>query len=227
MWAPLQRERLSAHSPRGCTGAAAAARDHWIGWTAAQRQAHLGRVLNNARFLTLPWVQVNHLASKVLALAARQVAVDFTARYGEHVVLLETLVETPRFSGACYRAANWQYLAASMRSWTRPRCSLRSPSSSPPPRGAKARQVEREIKVVRVTLKVPWCPDLTCPDVTVTALLATEVNPSTGRWWLTAASGRFMGNGMGLKLVPTFQILSNNSRCPISEPPLSMAPSGL
>ncbi|EIC23079.1 DUF4338 domain-containing protein [Thiorhodovibrio frisius] len=94
-------------------GAAAwkvAARDRWIGWTPAQRQAHLGRVLNNARFLILPWVQVKHLASKVLSLAARQVSVDFPARYGERLVLLETFVETPRFAGTCYRAANWHDL---------------------------------------------------------------------------------------------------------------------
>jgi hypothetical protein len=94
-------------------GAAAwtvAARDRWIGWMPAQRQAHLGRVLNNARFLILPWVQVKHLASKVLSVAARQVAVDFPARYGERVVLLETFVETPRKACTCYRAANWQYL---------------------------------------------------------------------------------------------------------------------
>jgi hypothetical protein len=94
-------------------GAAAwkvAARDTWIGWTPQAREAHLGRVLNNARFLLLPWVQVKHLASKVLAMAARRVAADFPARYGEPVVLLETFVETPRFAGTCYRAANWQAL---------------------------------------------------------------------------------------------------------------------
>jgi hypothetical protein len=94
-------------------GAAAwkvAARDHWIGWGRDAREAHLGHVLNNARFLLLPWVQVKHLASKVLALAARRVAHDFPARYGEAVVLLETFVETPRFAGTCYRAANWQAL---------------------------------------------------------------------------------------------------------------------
>lgn len=64
-------------------GAAAwkvAERDHWIGWTPAQRQAHLGRVLNNARFLILPWAEVKHLASKVLPLATLQVSVDFPAR---------------------------------------------------------------------------------------------------------------------------------------------------
>ncbi len=94
-------------------GAAAwqvAARDRWIGWERPARKAHLGRVLNNARFLILPWVQVNNLASKVLALAAARVGEDFAARYGERPVLLETFVEKPRFRGTCYRAANWRYL---------------------------------------------------------------------------------------------------------------------
>jgi hypothetical protein len=94
-------------------GAAAwkvAARDRWIGWDAPGREAHLGRVLNNARFLLLPWVRVRNLASKVLALAAARLPADFAARYGERVVLLETFVEVPRHQGTCYRAANWQYL---------------------------------------------------------------------------------------------------------------------
>jgi hypothetical protein len=55
-------------------------------------------------------VQVRNLASKVLSLAAAQVPQDFAARYGTRVVLLETFVQTPRFRGTCYRAANWQYL---------------------------------------------------------------------------------------------------------------------
>ncbi|WP_328984040.1 IS4 family transposase [Thiorhodovibrio winogradskyi] len=50
----------------------------------------------------------------------------------------------------------------------------------PATNGAKARQVEQDIKVVRVTLKAPWRPDRTLPDVRVTALLATEVNPPAG-----------------------------------------------
>lgn len=86
------------------------ARDRWIGWDRATREAHLGRVVNNARFLLLPWVRVRNLASRVLALAAARVGEDFAARYGERVVLLETFVEIPRFAGTCYRAANWQYL---------------------------------------------------------------------------------------------------------------------
>ena len=105
----------SDHGVLGALGFAAAAwkvaaRDRWIGWERPAREAHLGRVLNNARFLILPWVQVNNLASKVLALAAARVGTDFAARYGVPPVLLETFVETPRFRGTCYQAANWQYV---------------------------------------------------------------------------------------------------------------------
>jgi hypothetical protein len=91
-------------------GAAAwkvAARDEWIGWTGPVRERHLARVLNHARFLLLPWVQVRNLASRVLSLAARRIGADFEARYGIRPVLLETFVEVPRFQGTCYRAANW------------------------------------------------------------------------------------------------------------------------
>lgn len=84
-----------------------AARDGWIGWDEATRARNLQRVVNNSRFLLLPWVQVRNLASRVLSQAARQVAVDWRARYGVEPALLETLVDGQRFSGTCYRAANW------------------------------------------------------------------------------------------------------------------------
>jgi hypothetical protein len=105
----------SDHGALGALGFGAAAwkvaaRDRWIGWERPAREAHLGRVLNNARFLILPWVQVKNLASKVLALAVARVGEDFAARYGAPPVLLETFVERPRFQGTCYRAANWHYL---------------------------------------------------------------------------------------------------------------------
>jgi hypothetical protein len=103
------------HGVLGAIGFGAAAwkvavRDRWTGWQAPCREARLGGVLNNARFLILPWVQVKNLASKVLALAAAPIAEDFAARYDERPVLLETFVQIPRFRGTCYRAANWQYL---------------------------------------------------------------------------------------------------------------------
>ena len=82
-------------------------RDHWIGWDDVARQKHLQHVVANSRFLILPWVQVTNLASHVLALAARQLARDWTERYGARPWLLETLVDPARFHGGCYRAANW------------------------------------------------------------------------------------------------------------------------
>jgi hypothetical protein len=82
-------------------------RDAFIGWTAEERQAHLGRIVNNSRFLILPWVRVPELASHILGQVARRIAVDWMARYGHQVVLLETFVERGRFRGSCYRAANW------------------------------------------------------------------------------------------------------------------------
>jgi hypothetical protein len=94
-------------------GAAAwkvAVRDAWIGWDREGREQHLARVLNNARFLILPWVQVGNLASRVLSLASRRIGADFEARYGIRPVLLESFVEVPRFRGSCYRAANWACL---------------------------------------------------------------------------------------------------------------------
>lgn len=94
-------------------GAAAwktAPRDDFIGWTAREREARLHLVANNARFLILPWVRSRHLASKLLGLAARRLPGDWHARYGYRPLLLETFVDKERFSGTCYRAANWLYL---------------------------------------------------------------------------------------------------------------------
>jgi hypothetical protein len=94
-------------------GAAAwktAPRDIFIGWTHTQRKQRLHLVVNNARFLILPWVTSRHLASKLLGMAARQISFDWNARYGYQPVLLETFVEKQRFAGTCYRAANWQHI---------------------------------------------------------------------------------------------------------------------
>jgi Domain of unknown function (DUF4338) len=83
------------------------ARDAWIGWSDQQRQCNLQGIVNNGRFLILPWVRVKGLASKILALSARQLPHDWETRYGQRPVLLETLVDPARFRGTCYRAANW------------------------------------------------------------------------------------------------------------------------
>lgn len=84
-----------------------AARDEFIGWSSFQRQSRLSHLANNSRFLILPWIQTPHLASHLLAQAVRHLRVDWLARHGRPLWLLETFVETERFSGVCYRAANW------------------------------------------------------------------------------------------------------------------------
>lgn len=81
-------------------------RDQWIGWSDAARRSNLSLLVNNARFLILPWVEVPHLASHVLSLAARQLPGDWLAAYNVQPLLLETLVDRP-YTGTCYRAANW------------------------------------------------------------------------------------------------------------------------
>jgi hypothetical protein len=83
------------------------ARDEHIGWSKAQRVSALHLVTNNSRFLIFPWVRVPHLASHILAKAARKISVDFQVKYGHPILLLETFVERDRFRGTCYRAANW------------------------------------------------------------------------------------------------------------------------
>ena len=82
-------------------------RDEWIGWSRSARQRNLSGVVNNARFLILPWVRVKSLGSKLLSMAARRLPTDWAGRYEYRPVLLETFVEAERFAGTCYRAANW------------------------------------------------------------------------------------------------------------------------
>jgi len=84
-----------------------AARDAWIGWDDATRQRNLQGVVSNSRLLILPWVRVKNLASVVLSRSVRQLSADWPLRYGVEVLLVETLVDTARYSGHCYRAANW------------------------------------------------------------------------------------------------------------------------
>lgn len=83
------------------------ARDYWIGWDHKARQQRLHLVLNNNRFLIFPWVKVRHLASKVLSIACKQLPDDWQSLHGYKPLLLETFVDTSKFKGTCYRAANW------------------------------------------------------------------------------------------------------------------------
>jgi len=90
-----------------------AARDQWIGWSAPQRQARLAWVVNNDRFVLLPWVEVPNLASWVLSRCVRRLRCDWQRVYQQDVVLVETFIEKDRFRGTCYAAANWTCIGES------------------------------------------------------------------------------------------------------------------
>jgi hypothetical protein len=83
------------------------ARDRWIGWQEHTRRANLQHVVNQSRFLIVPWVRVKNLASTILSLSVRQMREDWREDYAVDPWLAETLVDAPRYTGACYRAANW------------------------------------------------------------------------------------------------------------------------
>jgi hypothetical protein len=82
-------------------------RDHWIGWTVEQRRASLHTVVNMSRFLIRPAVHCANLASMLLAMAARQMPVDFEQRYHYRPILVESFVDSAHFAGTSYQAANW------------------------------------------------------------------------------------------------------------------------
>ncbi|MGA7878191.1 MAG: Druantia anti-phage system protein DruA, partial [Desulfoferrobacter sp.] len=82
-------------------------RDDYIGWNDEQRIANLQWIINNSRFLILPWIKVPNLASHILGALSRRAPQDWEARYGRRPVLLESFVECERFAGTCYKAANW------------------------------------------------------------------------------------------------------------------------
>lgn len=85
-------------------------RDNHIGWDAETRKKNLHLIVNNSRFLVLPWVRSKNLASKILSLVSKRICSDWQMRYNYQPVVLETFVERDRFQGTCYKAANWTYV---------------------------------------------------------------------------------------------------------------------
>ncbi|MXY38903.1 MAG: DUF4338 domain-containing protein [Rhodospirillaceae bacterium] len=63
--------------------------------------------MGNPRFLILPWIAIPNLGSHILSLVRRQLRDDWTERYNITPLLIETFVETPRFTGALYKASGW------------------------------------------------------------------------------------------------------------------------
>jgi hypothetical protein len=85
-------------------------RDRFIGWSHKARRHNIRFVAYNTRFLILPWVKVEHLASHLLGAMTRRLSADWQRLYGHPMYFAETFVDPERFRGTCYRAANWIYL---------------------------------------------------------------------------------------------------------------------
>jgi len=83
-------------------------RDRYVGWEPEQRRANLSQVVNNSRFVVLPWARRANLASQVLGANLRRLSRDWEKRYGHSVVLAESFVDISRFRGTCYQASNWR-----------------------------------------------------------------------------------------------------------------------
>ena len=88
-------------------------RDQFVGAPRAAYAHNLHLIAYNSRYLITPWVQVPHLASHLLGRIARRISADWQKLYQHPILLLESFVDTQRFKGTCYRAANWKCLGKS------------------------------------------------------------------------------------------------------------------
>lgn len=101
--------------PIACLGWSSAprhlgSRDRYIGWSAEARRRNIRFIAYNTRFLILPWVGIENLASHILGRMAARISEDWQQMYGHPIYFLETFVDPERFRGTCYRAANWVLL---------------------------------------------------------------------------------------------------------------------
>jgi len=85
-------------------------RDKWIGWNVETREKNLHKVINNSRYLILPWIQIKYLSSRILSRITQRVVTDWNEYYGYAPIVCETFVDKNRFAGTSYKAANWIYL---------------------------------------------------------------------------------------------------------------------
>lgn len=85
-------------------------RDRFIDWNGEQKQKYLSHVVNNNRFLILPWVKIRNLASHLLSRTLKMVRTDWYSMYGIEPYIVETFVDQEKYKGTCYKAANWHYL---------------------------------------------------------------------------------------------------------------------
>ena len=94
-------------------------RDNFLGWSQEARERNRHLLAYNSRFLILPWIRVPHLASHLLGRIAKTISGDWQTLYHHPILWLETFVDTEKFAGTCYRAANWQFLGLTSGRGTR------------------------------------------------------------------------------------------------------------
>jgi len=171
----------SEHGWLGGLGFSAAAlhlqdRDKWIGWDLETRRANLHHVVNMSRFLIRFSVSCRNLASRLLGMAIRKLPEDFEARYGHRPLLLESFVDTSRFTGTCYRAANWIWIGRTKGRGRQDRFMKRP-----------ARTAEVSVRYTQVELNPPpYCKDK--DPIPIWVVHVNEDNPPAGveplEWFL-------------------------------------------
>ncbi|MDR3203342.1 MAG: DUF4338 domain-containing protein [Deltaproteobacteria bacterium] len=85
-------------------------RDKYVGWDEETKGKYLPHLLNNNRFLILPWIKIKNLASHILSSSLKKARQDWKEQYGKEPYFVETFVAREKYSGTCYIAANWTYL---------------------------------------------------------------------------------------------------------------------
>jgi hypothetical protein len=78
-------------------------RDDFIGWNKEQRLKNLVKTCTNWRYCLL---DKTNFSSKILSLFVKEVRIEWKKKYGDNLVLIETLIEPP-YKGTCYKSAGW------------------------------------------------------------------------------------------------------------------------
>ena len=130
---PPSRHARLLHAPPGSSPRATTSS---VGHPRCARK-NLPLVVDNPRFLILPWIEIPNLGSHILALVRRRLPADWAGRYNVTPVLIETFVETPRYTGAVYKASGWTLVGTTQgRGRKRPGQALRQAPQgrlAPPP----------------------------------------------------------------------------------------------
>lgn len=85
-------------------------RDSYLGYDENGKKVFLKHIVNNNRFLILPWIKIQNLASNLLSQTLKMLKNDWFRMYGVQPLVVETFVDCNLYKGTCYKAANWIYL---------------------------------------------------------------------------------------------------------------------